>query len=424
MPVPSPRRRRIALACQGGGSHTAFTAGVLARLLDGDELDDHEVVALSGTSGGAVCALLAWRALCAGDRRGARKLLEEFWADNSASTPAEAALNSWMLWVSTLQSAGFLPAVSPYDLPVNGLDQFRELLTRRVDFDRVEADPDGALPQLVIRAVDVLSGRFRAFDSRRERIVPDMVLASAAIPSVFPTVHTAGGSFWDGLFSQNPPVHELLAAAPDELWVIQINPTERADEPRTVLDIADRRNELAGNLSLYQELHQIEVIDRLLAEGSLVGDRYRQVTVRVLEFARPPSARVLGPTSKLNRDARFIRELIAQGEQQAGEFLAVLAFERAWREKDADGVRALLADDLVLTSAEPFRVRDGLRGEPARAEVVDLCRTVRFDLTRKQLTRERTTWTVRLEGSGALGRVEAQVVDGRVTRLRLHATPP
>ena len=82
-----------------------------------------------------------------------------------------------------------------------------------------------------------------------------MVLASAAIPTLFRAVHVDGGTYWDGLFSQNPPVRELLDTRPDELWVIQINPTARADEPTTVLDIADRRNELAGNLSLYQELH-------------------------------------------------------------------------------------------------------------------------------------------------------------------------
>ena len=126
-------------------------------------------------------------------------------------------------------------------------------------------------------------------------------------------------------------MHDLLDARPDELWVIQINPTARADEPKTVLDITDRRNELSGNLSLYQELHGIEVIDRLLAEGLLVGDRYKHVTVRILEFSRPLSSRLLGPASKLNRDARFIRELMAQGEQQAEEFLAMLAFEQAWR---------------------------------------------------------------------------------------------
>jgi len=418
--TPSPPPRRVAIACQGGGSHTAFTAGVLSRLLDGPELDEYEIVGLSGTSGGAVCALMAWTALRDGDRHKARDLLDGFWTDNSAVTPVDAAANMWLIWASTLQSAGFLPAVSPYDLPPTGLDHFRDLLTRRVDFGMIEPDLDGAQTQLLIGAVDVLSGQFRAFDSRRERIVPDMILASAAIPTVFPTVHVDGGAFWDGLFSQNPPVQDLLDSRPDELWVIQINPTARADEPKTVLDITDRRNELSGNLSLYQELHHIEVIDRLLAEGLLVGDRYKHVTVRILEFARPLSSKRLGPASKLNRDARFIRELMAQGEQQAEEFLAMLVFERAWRSQDVDGVLSILAPDVELTSTAPFRPRDGLRGDRARTEVAELCPAVSLDLTRKQLTRERATWTVRVDGAAdRRGRVEAEIVDGRVTRLRL-----
>ena len=415
--------RRVAIACQGGGSHTAFTAGVLSRLFDSDELDRYRIVGLSGTSGGAVCALLAWSALRKGDRRGARALLEGFWADNAASSPADAAANAFMIWTSTLQGAGLLPVVSPYDLPVNGFDLFRELLGRQVDFDGIDVDVTAEFPLLLVGAVDVLSGSFRAFHSRHDRITADVVLASAAIPTAFPTVHTHGGSYWDGLFSQNPPVRELLEAEPDELWVIQINPTTRADEPRTVLDIADRRNELAGNLSLFQELHVIEKVDQLLAEGLLVGDRYKQVTVRVLELRRPGGlSRLLGPSSKLNRDPGFLRELMAQGERQAAEFLAVLAFERAWRAQDVDAISAVLAPDVELTSIAPFRVREGLRGEEVHAAVADLCRDVRLDLTREQLTHDRATWTVRLDG-GVRGRVEAELDGRRVTRLRLGPEP-
>ena len=172
-----------------------------------------------------------------------------------------------------------------------------------MDFDRIDVDRDGLHPLLLVGAVDVLSGRFRAFHSRRDRIAADMILASAAIPTLFPTVRTDDGVYWDGLFSQNPPVRELLEAEPDELWVIQINPTTTRDEPRSVLDIADRRNELAGNLSLYQELQFIEKIDQLLAEGLLApGGKYKQVVVRVIELARSRSSRLLGPASKLNRD--------------------------------------------------------------------------------------------------------------------------
>jgi NTE family protein len=413
--------RRVAIACQGGGSHTAFTAGVLARLFDGDELDGCEVVALSGTSGGAVCALLAWSALREGDRHKARALLQGFWEDNSASSMMDAAVNAWMVWVSTLQGLGMVPVASPYDLPVDGLQTFRDLLTRRVDFDAIDVDSAGEHPLLLMGAVDVLSGQFRAFHSRRDRITADMVLASAAIPTVFPTVHTDGGAFWDGLFSQNPPVRELLETKPDELWVIQINPTVREDEPRSVLDITDRRNELAGNLSLYQELHVIELIDRLLAEGQLVGDRYKQVVVRVLEFSRPLSSKLMGPASKLNRDARFIRSLMDQGERQVEEFLAARAFEDAWRAAADDEVLELFAPDAELTSTAPFRVRPNLRGQDAHDAIRALRSDVRMDLTHKQLTRERAVWTVRLEGSPSdtRGRIEAEFEDGRVVRVQL-----
>ena len=150
-PPPPGRPRRVAIACQGGGSHTAFTAGVLSRLFDGPErsggLDGYEVVGLSGTSGGAVCALMAWTALRDGDQRKAR----------ACSTGSGATTSRARRWTrpSTLAAVdehpaetGFLPTVSPSDLPSTGLDHFRDLLTRRVDLDRIEADPLGAQPHL------------------------------------------------------------------------------------------------------------------------------------------------------------------------------------------------------------------------------------------------------------------------------------
>ena len=106
--------------------------------------------------------------------------------------------------------------------------------------------PEGSRPALFVGAVDVLSGAFRAFNSRRDRISAETILASAAIPTFFRSVRLDGGTYWDGLFSQNPPIKELTDEKPDEIWVIQINPSELEDEPRTVAEIADRRNELAG----------------------------------------------------------------------------------------------------------------------------------------------------------------------------------
>jgi NTE family protein len=204
---PRGERKQVAIACQGGGSHTAFTAGVLKKLLRTEEMKRYEVVGLSGTSGGAVCALLAWHHLLRGDGAGAAEALDAFWRDNSATAPHEQIVNSWILWASNLQNFVTMPAVSPYDNPfsVSALEEFKRMLERRVDFGRIEVQPEDSYPVLLVGAVDVLSGEFRAFNSRCDRITSETILASAAIPNLFCSVRPGdGGTYWDGLFSQNP----------------------------------------------------------------------------------------------------------------------------------------------------------------------------------------------------------------------------
>jgi NTE family protein len=422
-PAHPPAARRVAVACQGGGSHTAFTAGVLARLLSADELADRTIVGLSGTSGGGICALLAWSALRAGDRRGAAALLEAFWADNSAREPLDRIVNAGLVSAAVLQDLGLLATITPYALPETGTAQFREMLTRHVDFDRIDVDADREHPMLLLGAVDVVSGRFRAFNSHRDRIIPETVIASAAIPNLFRAVHTDGGVYWDGLFSQNPPVRDLLETEPDELWVIQINPQTVDREPRTLTEISDRRNELAGNLSLYQELGFIETIDRLLADGRLhTGNGYKQVTVRVIEMPRDALSRHLGPASKLNRDPAFLRRLMTDGAAQADRFLATLAFERAWAAGDVDAMLALLEDGAVLVAQPPFQPADteqlSLRDHLAAL----LDRGVRVDPTHKQIARDRAVWRIRVrraDGTVVDGVAEAAFTGNRLASLRL-----
>jgi NTE family protein len=423
---------RVAIACQGGGSHTAFTAGVLKRLLGAEELTNVEIVGLSGTSGGAVCALLAWSALLDGDPTAAGARLEAFWADNSATSPLEQLINTWVVWAVRLENVVVMPAVSPYANPLEGqvLRVFREMLERQVDFDQLAAEVEQAgdsAPMLLLGAVDVLSGDFRAFNSRREPITAEMVLASAAIPNMFRAVHVDGGTYWDGLFSQNPPVRELVDTRPDELWVIQINPSRRDREPHTVVEIADRRNELAGNLSLHQELSFIEKIDQLLEEGRLGDDgAYKQILVRLIELTRPPRSRSLGTASKLNRDPAFIAELLAHGEAKAEEFLAALSFERAWRDGNPEAVLGCFADDAELWSAPPFADRGGLRGRQQIGRFVRerLTTDLHVDPTRKQVAGDRVTWTVQARrddsGGRVMGHAEAEFQDRKVVALRLR----
>ena len=393
-------KKRVAIACQGGGSHTAFTAGVLKGLLRSGRLQEHEVVAFSGTSGGAVCALLAWHNLLKGDAAGAAEDLDAFWRDNSATAPHEQVLNNWLLWASNLQNFVATPAVSPYYNPFAalGLEEFRRMLERRVDFGRIEIQSEDSYPVLLVGAVDVLSGRFEAFHSRRDRISAETILASAAIPTLFRSVRLDGGTYWDGLFSQNPPVKELTDERPDEIWVIQINPSETEHEPKTVAEIADRRNELSGNLSLYQELGFIEKIDQMLEQGRLPQDgKYKQIVVRVIELSRSRLSRSLGTASKLNRAPGFIRDLISHGEVRAKEFLTALAFEEAWKGRDPDTVMAFFAEDATLISSGPFPKSGSYSGSSRIRPFVTehLARDVHVDLTKKQIAQNGVAWKVR-----------------------------
>src|ERR687895_2084900 len=433
MEVPLDARggsRRVAIACQGGGSHTAFTAGVLKKLLRTEEFKRYEVVGLSGPPGGAVCPLPRWHNLLRGDGSGAAEALDAFWRDNSATAPHEQLVNSWILWMSNLQNFVTMPAISPYDNPFSDtvVEEFKRMLERRLDFAEVGVQPENSYPMLLVGAVDVLSGEFRTFNSRQDRITPEMILASAAIPNLFRSVRPGdGGTYWDGLFSQNPPVRELTDEGPDEIWVVQINPKELQTEPRTVLEIADRRTELSGNLSLYQELHSIEKIDQLLEEGLLsLGGKYKQIVVRVIELARSRFSRSLGTASKLNRDPRFIEDLMFHGEARAEEFLVALAFEDALRSRDLEAVVSFFAEDAEPVSSAPFPGRGPYKGRvqirPFVAE--HLAEELRMDLTKKQVARNGVAWTVRTvtgdePANRAEGVVEAQFLEGKIKFLRL-----
>lgn len=308
---------RVAIACQGGGSHTAFTAGVLKGLLP--ELEPgFELVGLSGTSGGALSAFAAWNGLCTDGPEAARDRLDAIWADVAARSPAELLANGWLQWDATLRARGApLPEISPYDLPAAewGQRRLRRVIERNVELSRCRRLLEREdTPELVIGTVDVNSGRFETFVDGE--ITVDALLASAAIPTLFPAVEIDGHYHWDGLFSQNPPVRDLMSDKhPDELWVIQINPQTRDGEPRTVEEIADRRNELSGNISLNQELRFVEQVNEWVEAGHL-PEKFVHTDIRRIELGRR-----LGYPSKLDRRWEFVRDLIEAGERRAASFL-------------------------------------------------------------------------------------------------------
>lgn len=335
---------------------------MLRGLFEAGVHEEFDIVGISGTSGGAICATLAWAGLVRGEGQPWRRLYD-FWEDNAAKSPQERAFNQTVVNTLRLTSAGRIPSlsVSPSSLVVQMMlkastsslrplfTDFRGLLEKHINFAEIAAW--GALPEqpaLVLGAVDTLSGRLAKFCSKREAIRVEHLLASCAVPHIFPAVELDGAAYWDGLFSDNPPINELVqsqyvgaARIPQELWVIKINATTVNTVPTTADQISDRRNELIGNLSLFQQLDALRGMNDLYLNGAFVpghakrfgmdgpvripkcycDDEDRSYGLPFIEMSTEFAAG-LDYESKIDRSMEHIEALMAHGEEQARVFLA------------------------------------------------------------------------------------------------------
>jgi NTE family protein len=359
----SSGKTRVAIACQGGGSETAFTAGVLKALVEKkDKLLDHfTIVSASGTSGGALCAFFLWYAAKKGDENLSKRLID-FWEDNCAQTPAERMFNDSLIKMLKMTSQGLIPTFSSSpSSPLNKMmlplvtqgqrsrySNFRELLETHVDFSELAAwGVQPKPPILMLGACNILTGRLHQFSSYEEPIRVEHLLASACVPSIFPAVTLDGMAYWDGLFSDNPPIGELFKGGrigmeniPQELWVIKINPTTSDKIPVQPSEIADRRNQLEGNISLFQNLGQMEQINYMMSRGAFADEYMERANIRE-PFKIPKSfpddpdrpwhipmieisdelAKTLIYEDKLDRAPEKIHRLIADGEKQGHKFV-------------------------------------------------------------------------------------------------------
>lgn len=310
---------QVAIACQGGGSHAAFVAGLLRELFSERYRNRFEPVALSGTSGGAMCAALAWAGLLNGGFDDAIARLEGFWHDLEVHDAADYLVNFWAVTLARLPVS---EEISPYTYEPMGRPALEALLKKHLGLAQLGARD--RRPRLCVGATEIMTGARTVFSG--ERLTEAMLIASAAIPPLFRAVEIEGRYYWDGLFATNPPIRELVDLFPKhvagedkrrkEIWVIQVNPQNRGEEPRTMRDIADRRNELAGNLSLAQELYFIEKINELLVGHPSLSTRYDNITIRVVGMNLPE----LDYPSKLDRSADLIEELLSHGAARAPMF--------------------------------------------------------------------------------------------------------
>jgi len=339
------RRRKIALALAGGGAHSAFTWGVLDFIL-GELRDTVEVVALSGTSGGAMNAAVAAYGLGADahdPEANAQKLLERFWIRTSETAallgnPYQHVANPlWPSWnidrapVATLMSMG-ASTLAPAQLTFFHRNPLSAVLGTVIDTRKFADGP--AFPDLYICATNVRTSQLRVFE--RREVTSDVLLASACLPSADWPVIIDHEAYWDGGFRADPAISPLLESpkinATDgdvvDVVLVGINPLMRDELPLFAWQIADRINEISFNSSLIDDVKRLMMmndvltdIDRLIPTlrdkvkslPSLKGKRHvRLHFIEDEDFMAP-----LGIASKNNTALPFLELLRKYGYEAA-----------------------------------------------------------------------------------------------------------
>jgi len=320
------RRKRINLALQGGGAHGAFTWGVLDQLLGDGRL---AIEGISGTSAGALNAVVLADGLARGAPPDARQRLADFWRAASfggnlpdlqrgvverlfAFMPRPgAAVPPWF--------GAFTQLWSPYDLNPLNINPLKELIERFVDFDLIHADIDR---HLFISATNVRTGEPRVFS--RAEITAEVVMASACLPLLFRAVEIEGESYWDGGYSNNPALLPFIrATAAEDLLIVQINPRARDKVPVNARDIMRRANEITFNAAQSAELRTIDLVNQLIDQGRLPrGNRSgdcRRIRLHRIVMADP--GETFDPHSQLNNDFDFFERLHKLGQHATRRFL-------------------------------------------------------------------------------------------------------
>ncbi|MGA7325205.1 MAG: patatin-like phospholipase family protein [Rhodomicrobium sp.] len=310
----------VDLALQGGGAHGAFTWGVLDRILEESWL---RIDGISGTSAGAMNAAVLASGYAKDGPCGAQVALEDFWHRVSDAarlsplrrSPLDILMGRWTLDSSPVFITFDLMSrlFSPYDLPSMDGNPLGDILAECVDFGRLETVPI----RLFVTATNVHTGRGRVF--RNAEITPDVLLASACLPTMFKAVEIDGEPYWDGGYSGNPTITPLVRECKSrDTLLVQINPVERPTTPKSARDILNRVNEVSFNATLLKELRMIAVTRQLTCSGNLEGAQWAEMRIHRITS---PAMTDLGYSSKLNAEWAFLTMLRGEGRRAAEEFL-------------------------------------------------------------------------------------------------------
>lgn len=322
MTAPKHDPKPVNIALQGGGAHGAFTWGVLDRILEDGRID---IEAISGTSAGAMNAVVLVDGYASGGADGAREALERLWQAISREGSKSPIQRSpfdvfWGNW-SLDHNPAFMffdvmsRLVSPYQSNPLNINPLRDLLEAEVDFERVR---HCQAIKLFLSATNVHTGRVKVFGTNE--VTSDVVLASACLPLLYQAVEIDGVPYWDGGYMGNPVLFPFFydCISPDVL-LVQINPIERMETPQTAREILNRVNEITFNGSLLKELRAVEFVTRLIDTGKLDANEYTRIYLHLIEGGE--AMRPLSSSSKVNAEWAFLTHLRDIGRSAADVWL-------------------------------------------------------------------------------------------------------
>lgn len=321
---PTPiKRYKLNLALQGGGSHGAYTWGILDRLMDEEDID---VVGISGTSAGAMNAAIFANGFTKGGRAGAKTALEAFWRDVSLAgmaglpfqqSPMALMSGSYNFKDSLGYSAfdALTRTFSPYELNPLNVNPLKMILDMHLDLDALK----NSKIELFVSATSVHTGRERVFHCHE--VTPEALLASACMPFLFQAVEIDGEPYWDGGYMGNPSIWPLIYHTPvSDVLLVQINPITRLETPKTAYAITNRLNEITFNSSLIAEMRAINFVSKLVHENRLDKNKYRDVRMHVV--AAGEVLKDLDSSSKMNPRWDFLTYMRDHGRNQMDKWLA------------------------------------------------------------------------------------------------------
>lgn len=257
---------RLNLALQGGGAHGAFTWGVLDALLEDPRL---RFEGLSGSSAGAMNAVVLAHGWATGGRDGARQALADFWTAIGRQIPFGMVVHgsgeAISLSVASKLLAGWAGCFTPAQLNPLDLNPLRDVLAKQIDFERLRRDSPF---KLFIGATNANTGKLRVF--RDHELGIEVLLASACLPKIHAAVQIDAEAYWDGGYSANPAVFPLFydCDARDILLVL-LSPLRLDAMPDSAEAINARIVELGFSAHFMREMRMFAHASEFAAGGGL-----------------------------------------------------------------------------------------------------------------------------------------------------------